>query len=694
MKKLIALFILTNALCLISVEAQTVTELLRSGSNGAKRNLVIIGDGFQAGQQNNYNTFVDTFVMQGVFNEGLFDEAANAFNIYRVNVNSTDSGVTQVDSNGNVTTTRNTALGYRFSGVWDRCWMELGPNTQTLTDNILNNLVPQRDFVFVILNQTGTGGCRRGNTLAVTNGVGWAVGAHEMGHMIGDLGDEYTGTANYTFAEPGRVNLTTNTNRATLKWRTFVDPATALPTTTATDTSQEAGAFAGGMSAASGTNVRYGSGLFRPVSNCRMNGNTPAYCPVCYNQLQESIDDFHDYTFNNAYTGDFNGDGRADLVLHNANSLALYTSNGSRLVPAWIATGEIPLWDDFMPGDKFFVGDFNKDGKDDLFVVNFNDWVMPYFALLRSTGSGFECIRRFDRELPGWDDMKPNDQFYVADFDGDERDDIYVFNGRDWSVGYLEMLRSTGNNLAFVRRFDDTLPGWDSMKRNDQFYVADFNDDHREELYVFNGRDWSVGYLEMLSSTGTNLNFVRRYDEELPGWDDMKPNDQFFVADFDANGADDLYIFNGRDWSMEYLEMLRSNNTSLSNVRRFDDDVPGWDGLAPNDQFFVADINGDKRADLYAYNANDWVTEYLGVLQSNGTNLSGGWQDNWINSWNLGRNDKFLVANFNGGAGWDDLFVRNSDWFGTLQSYNTSVGLTAIDPKWIHNHRYHSLGWW
>ncbi|MDQ3175369.1 MAG: M64 family metallo-endopeptidase [Acidobacteriota bacterium] len=694
MKKLIALFILTNALCLVSVEAQTVTELLRSGSNGSKRNLVIIGDGFQAGQQNNYNTFVDTFVMQGVFNEGLFDEDANAFNIYRVNVNSTDSGVTQVDNNGAVTTARNTALGYRFSGVWNRCWMELGPNTQTLTDNILNNLVPQRDFVFVILNQTGTGGCRRGNTLAVTNGVGWAVGAHEMGHLIGDLGDEYTGTANYTFGEPGRVNLTINTNRATLKWRNFVDPATALPTTTATDTSQEAGLFAGGMSAASGANVRYGLGLFRPVSNCRMNGNTPAYCPVCYNQLQESLDQFHDYTFNEAYTGDFNGDGRHDLVLHNSNSLALYTSNGSRLVPAWIATGEIPLWDDFMPGDKFFVGDFNKDGKDDLFVVNFSDWAMPYFALLRSTGSGFECIRRFDRELPGWDDMKPNDQFFVADFDGDERDDIYVFNGRDWSVGYLEMLRSNGNDLTFVRRFDDTLPGWDSMKRNDQFYVADINDDHREELYVFNARDWSVGYLEMLSSTGSNLSFVRRYDEELPGWDDMKPNDQFFVADFDGNGADDLYVFNGRDWSMEYLEMLRSNNSSLSNVRRFDDNVPGWDGLAPNDKFFVADINGDKRGDLYAYNANDWVTEYLGVLQSNGTNLSGGWQDDWINSWNLGRNDKFLVANFNGGAGWDDLFVRNSDWFGALQSYNTSVGLTAIDPKWIHNHRYHSLGWW
>jgi hypothetical protein len=198
----------------------------------------------------------------------------------------------------------------------------------------------------------------------------------------------------------------------------------------------------------------------------------------------------------------------------------------------------------------------------------------------------------------------------------------------------------------------------------------------------------------MLASRGSDLAFIRRFDEELPGWDDMKPNDQFYVGDFDADGRQDLYVFNGRDWSMEYLEMLRSTGSNLSNSHRFDDDVPGWDGLAPNDQFFVADINGDKRADLYAYNARDWVTEYLGVLKSTGSNLSGGWQDDWINSWNLGANDKFLIGNFNGGAGWDDLFVRNSDWFGSLQSYNSSVGLTAIDPKWIHDHRYHVQGWW
>jgi hypothetical protein len=111
----------------------------------------------------------------------------------------------------------------------------------------------------------------------------------------------------------------------------------------------------------------------------------------------------------------------------------------------------------------------------------------------------------------------------------------------------------------------------------------------------------------------------------------------------------------------------------------------------------TADVDGDRRKDLYVYNSADWATENLGTLRSTGTSLTGGWQADWIGSWNLGKPDLFLVGNFNGRAaraGGDDLFVRNENWFGMLRSFSSSVGLTAIHPKWIHRHRYHNLRWW
>jgi len=451
-----------------------------------------------------------------------------------------------------------------------------------------------------------------------------------------------------------------------------------------------AGAFAGGTT--SGT--RYATGIFRPSSNSRMNSNTPEFDSIGYDQMRSVASEHMDLHYRDVHAGRFTGRNGADVVVHQQNSLYLYTGQWDTLQPTWVRTVPDPVWDAYRPGDQFLVGDFDGDGKQDLFVYNFTDWSMPYFAMLRSTGTGFVGVRRFDRDLPGWGDMKSGDRFLVADVDGDGKDDLLVFNGSDFSVAYLLVLRSTGSDLQFVRRYDDTLPGWGSMKRNDEFFVANFNRGRRADLYVSNQADWSVGYLLMLSSNGNGFDYVKRFDDTLPGWGSMKRNDRFHVGDFNGDGLSDLYVFNGPDWSMPYLLMLASTGGDLRFVQRFDRDVPGWGEMRRNDRWFVADVNGDRRSDLYVYNSSDWSTQYLGTLVSSGTSLNGGWQEDWIGSWNLGANDKLLVCNFNGGSGWDDLLVYNDDWFGLLRSLASSVALTSIYPKWIHNHQFEANGWW
>ena len=459
--------------------------------------------------------------------------------------------------------------------------------------------------------------------------------------------------------------------RNSIKWGDgglgFVDPNTQIPTpftltglnATACgglDPVEDAGVFAG---ATLGSNSWTG-GIFRAHCNDRMDSNNPPYGAVNYYLMREAIEPFHEYDFENSYVGDFNGDGKDDMVLHNRNSLALYASTGSELEMDWIATTKITNWE-FKSGDRFYVGDFSGDGMDDLFVVNHTGWTQ----------------------------------------------------GANNPVSVLGMLRSTGSGFLLENRYDDTLPGWDSMKSNDQFFVADIDGDSLEELYVFNGAigvDWSEAYLQLFSSTGTSIKYIQRYDDTLPDWGSMKSHDQFFVADFDGDADDDLYVFNGHDWDIEHLQMLQSSGTALSNAKRFDDKVPGWQ-LRRNDQWFVADVNADGKEDLYVYNNADpdikshdglsWSTEYLGMVRSSGSDLEANWHGDWIGNWNLQLNDKFLVANFNGwswGSGYEyhDLFVYNNNWpvFAMLRSHGGSLQLNSMYPRWIHNHNYNWNGWW
>src|SRR5207249_79741 len=161
-----------------------------------------------------------------------------------------------------------------------------------------------------------------------------------------------------------------------------------------------------------------------------------------------------------------------------------------------------------------------------------------------------------------------------------------------------------------IARYDGDINGWGGFAVNDLFYVGDFNGDGKQDLYVFNGADWSMTYVGMLRSSGTGFTLVKRFDGDIPGWGGLARNDQLF-----------------------------------------DGDVPGWDGLARNDVFFPSDVNGDGKTDLFGFNCRDWSTEYLGKMISNGSSLSASYVADWIGEWNLGSVDQFETCNFEGVKG-------------------------------------------
>ncbi|HEX2785521.1 MAG TPA: M64 family metallopeptidase [Ilumatobacteraceae bacterium] len=684
--------------------ADSVTQLRNAGPVGQKKNIAIIGDGFTAADQTAYNNWVTTNVLDGLLKHDYYFEDASAFNVYRINLESVDSGVSTrtYDLHGtpnmksddtHTDVTRNTPLQMIFSGTWLYCWMEYSAGTDAAIKAAIKKWVPDTQFTIIVLNTPGFGGCGGGGRAHVTLGTGWTVLAHELGHGMADLADEYSVAGNYTDPEPGRVNVTINTNRATTKWGRYIAAATPVPTGVGSGAGYNQGPKPAGWSDSDDAGIFEGgntnnTGVYRPVINCRMNGNSPPFCPVCYTAMKSLVHQASGHNFQHCVAGDFNGDGRSDVLVHSGNSIQIFRSNGSQLDHVSSSVERVPGSWQFQTHDQFYVGDFNGDGKDEVVVFNGDDWVMPYLGLLADDGAnGLRLIARYDGDIPGWGGLAKNDKFYVGDFNGDGKDDLYVFNGLDWSMTYVAMLRSTGTGFTLVRRFDGDIPGWGGLAKNDQLHVGDFDGDGKDDLYIFNGPDWSMPYVGMFRASASNLTMVRRFDGDIPGWGGLAANDQLYVGDFNNDGRDDLYIFNGPDWSMPYLGMFRSNGSDLLSTHRYDGDVPGWGGLAAHDRFIAADVNGDGKTDLIAINTQDWAEEYLGRMISNGSSLGADFTGDWVGEWNLGPADLYESCNASGGKGQPTIFIHNTDWFGTID-VSRNPRLQQIYFKWIHNYRH------
>lgn len=703
--------------------APNCTKIIDNGPDSGKRVVVVMGDGYTSGEQSAYNTQVDNMVTNGMFGNDFFLEMQNAFNVYRLNLNSAQSGVGQRtwDLNGTPsdssddtlisTNPKNTALKYLFNGVWSHCWLEhTGSTTNALKNAALAaNSLSHADYIIVLLNDSGFGGCNRGpRDIVQTKSVSWQVVGHEAGHGIGGLFDEYFGSGNYTGAAVNNRNCSTVLNRNTVFWNRFISPSTSVPTTLTAgmDSNRTVGEFPG---------CRYKTnGIYRPVHNCRMKGNTPNFGPVCQTLMRQDLYANLGHDFDNAVVGDFTGDGRDDVLIQNGPDLAIYAASSGprRLDRIWTANNRVPgvgssgSWQ-LSWGDKLYVADFDGDGKDDVYVLNTTSWTNRWVGMLRSTGSGLQTVRRYKKTLPGYGYIGSKDQLFPADFDGDGKDDLYLFSGTSWSKEYMGLLKSSGTSLSAVKRYDDSFPGW-IMGKNDKYYVADFNGNGKDDLYVFNGINWgSHKYLGMLRSSGSSLARVRLYHNKLAsGWN-MGKNDRHYPADINGDGKDDLYVFNGSDWSRAYMELTRSTGTALNYVKRYDDDpgtawapnIPGWI-MKKGDRHFVADANKDGKEDLFVYNPKiNWSKEYLGTLMSSGSTLSGSWSEDWVTgiagagAWNLGKADKIIAANYEGGAGKADIFIRNKYWFGMIRRGGSGFRMDRHYHRWIYSPLFDKKPW-
>ena len=255
--KLLALPVAITLLA-ASGHAQTVTTVISNGTTDTRYDIVILGDGYQVSEQGQFNQDVTTF-LTSLFQKAPYNLFADYYNVHTVFRSSIDSGADHPDATPPIFVNTAYEATYNVGGT-GRC-LYIQNTSLGLADAALAPATEGR--IMVMVNDSRYGGCAATFAVSYNGSSMTEVQAHELGHSLGQLADEYEYSGNsYTGPEPGSVNLTTSPTGQ--KWSIWHG-------------TQGISAFQGG-----GYNQ---FGLYRPRSNCMMRSLGQALCRVC----QENI---------------------------------------------------------------------------------------------------------------------------------------------------------------------------------------------------------------------------------------------------------------------------------------------------------------------------------------------------------------------------------------------------------------------
>jgi IgA Peptidase M64 len=257
--------------------------------------VAVMGDGYAEPDMAEYRRLVQDKVVAAFGLDQLGAHAAQV-RLVRIDVASPVTGVTErvYDERDTPTvagddvliseTFRFSRLGFIGTGVWSHCWIEISDRTMPRITSLRRRFAPAATNVIVLVNSGTKGGCNRGDVATFTSGERAAVIAHELGHNLFALGDEYHMGTLHNPVPRFEANLTEQpADWANLKWRALVAAGAPLPTSQASlpagwNENTSVGAFEGG-------GAHFATGIFRPVLRCRMNQNDPPWCPVCGQEI-------------------------------------------------------------------------------------------------------------------------------------------------------------------------------------------------------------------------------------------------------------------------------------------------------------------------------------------------------------------------------------------------------------------------
>ena len=257
--------------------AADVETLQQAGPADKRFNIAVLGDGYRTSDQTKLTADAKAIITY-LFGVTPLRQYAQFFNVKLVHVVSNDDGA----DNGTYGATRDTALGAYFNcdGIDRLLCVDDGKAAMAAAAD-----VPEYNFAIVLVNDPKYGGSGGPVCASSSNAQSFEVLAHEIGHSLAHLADEYSYEGNQPPCSQARdcpeANATLRSVREQIKWQDWIDAVTPIPT----PATQQNGALVGLFEGARYTPT----GVYRPQLNCKMRDLGADYCSVCTEQFVKSI---------------------------------------------------------------------------------------------------------------------------------------------------------------------------------------------------------------------------------------------------------------------------------------------------------------------------------------------------------------------------------------------------------------------
>jgi hypothetical protein len=270
----------------------SITKIQDNGPDTTRFNFVIMGDGYTTAEMATYEARAQQVVT--AFNaEMTYGACGGAANFYRVNIVSDDSGSDKPAPCYSPAVSRDTYLDTHYcSGGTQRC---IWSTNTALVHSTAAAATPNWHYVIVLVNDSEHGGCALSPLTFNATGLNFErTVLHEVGHALGPLGDEYTDLAGtYAGGEAalaGIANLTTETNRADVKWFDLIQATTLVPTyewTSCASAAESPPAALEGLVGLFESGSRRSCSIYHPERSCLMRTLSADFCAVCNRRIRQ-----------------------------------------------------------------------------------------------------------------------------------------------------------------------------------------------------------------------------------------------------------------------------------------------------------------------------------------------------------------------------------------------------------------------